>query len=815
MKILLLLAATTLIVMAAFAQSPGRITGKIIDGGAKTIESATITLHRAADSTVIKITVANKEGEYEFENIASGRYFISVTAIGHAVGYSGEIDIKQDNRGASIPTIDLVPQSKYLSGVTVTGRKPFIEQKIDRMVVNVDAAVTNVGATALEVLEKSPGITVDKDGNISLKGKQSVQVYIDGKPSYLGGQDLVNLLSSMNATQLDQVEIMTNPPARYEASGNSGIINIKTKKNKQKGFNGSATTGYSQGKYWGVNESLNLNYRKDKVNLFMNYNYNNLHRFNKLNIHRTYLHADKTVDALFDQTSFMPRSRTNNNLKLGMDLFINDKTTIGILASGFINPEKENNYNTSYLKDGSGNLDSTVYSTTVFNGKWKNGSANINFRHLFDTTGKELTADLDYSVYSAFSDNYFVNTSYYPDGNQKGRTELTGELPVDINIYSAKIDYTHPVKNEWKLESGLKTSYVKTDNAANYFNLENDLWIPDYDKTNRFLYKENVNSAYVNLSVQLKKWAIQTGLRFENTNYKGRQLGNPQKPDSSFNNDYNSLFPTVYINYTPSEKNQFGFNIGRRIDRPAYQDLNPFLYFLDNYTYASGNPFLRPQYTLNLELTHTFKGILTTTLNYSRTKNFMTETFEQLDYATIVKQGNIGERHNAGLSVSAQLKVTKWWTAILYGNYNYNLFEGQLYGETINIDESNIVLNVNNQLKFEKGWGAELSGFYRTKGVEGQILIQPLGQMSAGITKQVLKGKGSIRLSARDIFYTNRVKGNINFQRTRAYFESFRDSRVASISFTYRFGKPPKNQVGERKRGGASEEQNRVKGSEN
>jgi len=709
----------------------------------------------------------------------------------------------------------LLPQTKALGGVTVTSRKPLIEQKIDRTIVNVDAAVSNVGATALEVLEKSPGITVDKDGNISLKGKQGVQIYLDGRPSYLSGQQLVDLLKGMNANQLDQIEIMTNPPAKYDAAGNSGIINIKTKKNKQVGFNGNATAGYSQGKYWRTNESLGMNYRNGKFNAFMNYSFYKNNGFQELTIHRTYRKVDKTVDALFDQVAFLPYRNYGNNLKFGMDYFVNQKTTIGFVASGYIHPEHQFNFNTSYLKNANNVLDSIVYSTTDIKEKWKNSSLNLNLRHQFDSTGRELTADLDYSGYSSGNDQLFTNASYNADWTKRGETDLLGDLPVNINIYSAKMDYTHPLKKGAKLEAGVKSSYVNTDNAANYFNLVGADWQTDYNKTNRFQYKENINSAYINLNKQYKKLGVQAGLRLENTNYKGHQLGNAQKPDSAFNNNYNSLFPTVFLSYAASKKHQFGFNIGRRIDRPAYQDLNPFLFFLDNYTYQSGNPFLKPQYTNNIEFSHTYKGFLNTTLNYSRTKDFFTETFEQSGYATIVRNGNIGVRQNAGISVSAQVNVRKWWSASLYGNYNYNNFKGELYGETIHARASNILFNASNQLKFNKGWSAELSGFYRTKGIEGQIVIQPLGQVSAGVSKQVLKGKGSIRFNVRDIFYTNWVKGHINFQRTEASFENRRDSRVAGISFTYRFGKPIKGPQNNRKKGGADDEQNRVKAGGN
>jgi iron complex outermembrane recepter protein len=815
-KLFILLIISVLMTMSAWSQiKNGRISGTVTDGNTRTIESATITLLKASDSSVAKMSVADKSGKFVFENVTEGSYLVSITAVGHIKGYSETISISTANPDVVLKTVELVPAAKSLGAVTVTAKKPLIEQKIDRMIVNVEAAVTNVGATALEVLEKAPGVTVDKDGNISLKGKQSVQVYIDGKPAYLSGLELVNLLNNMNANQLEQIEIMTNPPAKYDAAGNSGIINLKTKKNKQVGFNGSATAGFSQGAYWRTNESINLNYRNGKFNTFLNSGFNRNNSYQKLSIHRTYLNPDQTVDASFDQVAFMPRSNQNNNLKFGMDYFVNKKTTIGFVASGFISKEKERNYNTAFLKNEYGSVDSIVYATNLIKGKWQNGSINLNLRHQFDSTGRELTADLDYSGYSSVNKQNFTNASFTPLWEAKGQTDLLGELPVDIDIYTAKLDYSHPIKSGWKIETGVKTAYVSTDNAANYFNLVGNSWETDYGKTNQFIYKENINAVYLNLNRQFKKWGVQTGLRFENTNYKGHQLGNSQKPDSSFTNNYNSLFPTVFVSYAPVEKHQFGLNIGRRIDRPAYQDLNPFLYYLDNYTYESGNPFIKPQYTWNAELSHTYKGFLTTTINYSRTNDFMTETFEQSGYATIVREGNIGVRHNAGISMSAQLNPKKWWTASLYSNVNYNLFKGELYGEPVEVSATNVLFNANNQFRFgKKGWSAELSGFYRTKGVEGQMVIQPLGQLSAGVSKTVLKGKGTVRLNVRDFLYTNKAHGKIDFQQTRARFEQTRDSRVAGLTFTYRFGKPIKAQQN-RKTGGSSEEQNRVKTGDN
>jgi len=818
-NILILLSLITLSLSSIAQVANGKLKGTVTDEAQKPVESATVSLLKAKDSSVLRMAATDQGGFYSFENLSGGHYLLLITAVGHVQVYIPVFELNDNNASLSLSAISLKSKTKDLKEVAVVARKPLIELKMDKTVVNVDAAVTNVGASALEVLEKSPGVTVDKDGNISLKGKQGVQIYIDGKPSYVGGVDLVNLLKNMNASQLEQIEIMTNPPAKYDAAGNSGIINIKTKKNKAKGFNGNASASFSQGSYWRTNASTNLNYRNGKYNAFMNFSYNRNNTFKELTIHRTYMKDDlKTIDAMFDQVAFMPSTNIGNNLKIGMDYFASKKTTIGFVASGFINPEKFRNFNTSYLKNGAGEVDSIVYSTAHMKNTWKNGNLNLNFRHQFDSTGRELTADLDYSSYRSNNQQVFMNASFYPDWDKKGETNLLSDLPLNINIYSAKADYSQPLNKDLKFEAGVKSSYVNTDNAANYFNLINGDAEVDYKKTNRFLYKENINATYVNFNRQFKKVGLQAGLRLENTNYSGHQFGNAQRPDSSFNHSYTNLFPTLYISYNASKNHQFGFSLGRRIDRPAYQDLNPFLFFLDNYTYQAGNPYIRPQYTTNFELSHIYKGVLNTTLNYSRTIDYMNETFEQSQdttnadkgFATIVRQGNIGVRNNAGVSVSAQVPVAKWWSANVYGNFNYNQFKGELYGEKIDIAASTVLFNVNNQFHFNKGWSAELSGFFRTKGVQGQIIVQPLGQVATGVSKQVMKGKGSIRFSMRDVFYTNWAKGNINFQRTQAYFENRRDSRVGTISFTYRFGKPMKEQT-PRRNGGAGDEQSRVK----
>lgn len=797
----------------AQTNTTGKVTGAIKDGGnQKIIDAASVSLLKAKDSSLVKTAVADKDGNFIIENVKEGSYLVLATSVGHSKTYSNSFTISPSQLNVQVGTLQLVPSDKNLKEVTVVSKKPFIERKADRTVLNVEASISNTGSTALEVLEKAPGVTVDKDGNISLKGKQGVMIMVDGKLTYLSGPELTNMLRNMSSNQLEQIEIMTNPSAKYDASGRSGIINIKTKKNKQKGFNGSASTAYTQGIYSRTSNSLNLNYKNGKVNLFSTLSANYRNNYQELDIYRRYTNTDKSTRAIFEQNSFQTRHNGNYNAKIGADFYVSKKTTLGVVVSGVTNPQAQNALSVSYLKSNNGVVDSIVQAVSREKSQWKNGSINFNLRHVFDSTGRELTVDADYLRYDADKTQRFDNTSYTPQWALKDGDILLGELPSAIKIYSAKIDYTHPLTKGAKIESGVKSSFVETDNTAGYFNLVGATKLPDYDKTNRFDYKENINAAYLNFSKEMKKWSVQTGLRLENTNYQGHQFGNPIKQDSAFKNNYTSLFPTMFVGYNPTEKNQFSFSYGRRINRPDYEDLNPFLFFLDKYTYGAGNPFLKPMYSHVFEASHTYLQKFTTTLNYSHTKDLFNEVFHQKDFATIVSQGNYGSMEDASISFNLQQTVTKQWNTNIYTEAKYNRFKGMLYGDDVDVNATTFLINVNNQLKFNKGWSAEVSGWYRTSGIEGQIKIHSLGQLNMGVQKMVLKNKATLKFNINDVLNSRNPQGDINFQNTEAKFQQHSDNRSATISFSYRFGKPIKG-LQKRKTGGAGDEQNRVKGS--
>ena len=822
-KISAILAAALLtFTFSSFAQTITRVKGEVKDENQKPVSGITVSLLKSKDSSLVKAAITDNSGSYVFEGIIEGSYLLGITAVGFQQSFSQLIEVKEGAEVA-MPSFSLLPQAKGLKEVVVTANKPMFEQKPDKMVVNVEASPTNAGANVLDILEKSPGVSVDRDGNISLKGKAGVQVFIDGKPAYLSGADLANYLRNMQGTQLDQIEIMTNPPAKYDAAGNSGIINIRTKKTKQMGYSVLATAGVSQGIYTSNNQNLTFNYRKNKVNLFGTLSRNERNSFQVLSIQRKFIEeSSKEVKSLFDQVSHMRQLNQSNNAKVGADFFLTKKTTIGATVNGFYNPGMFTNNSDIDIADPGGIIMRKANGFSKSKSYWRHFGSNVNFRHLFDSTGKELTADVDFLDYNVSSSQNLMNKYFTSSGSPTGIPDnLVGNLPQLIRIYSAKADYVHPLKKGAKFEAGIKTSFVETDNNAVYDTLRNGNMILDSARSNHFIYTENINAAYVNYSKQFnKKISAQFGLRLENTTARGNSKGLAysnntekfEKFDSTFIMNYTQLFPTVYLQYAANETHSFVMNYGRRLRRPDYENLNPFVEFLDRYTFEQGNPNLRPQFSHNIELSHTFKGFLTTTLNYTKTNNIIQQVIEQNEATneSFVKQANIANQRQYGVSVSA-FKQIKNFSGNIFANVFNNEMSGVVNNTKVTMGATTAMFNGSVSYKFKKGLTTEISGFYRTAGVEGVFRIGGFGAMNLGASLPVLKTKGTIRLNVRDVLWSQRIKGESRFGNIDAQFQNYRDSRVASITFTYRLAKGKLNGNTRRKASGATDEQSRVK----
>ncbi len=824
-RITLLLTAVLLTLLVNAQNKTGKISGNVLSPDKKPVESATVQLQKADNKALVKTAITDKAGNYSFEKIADGNYIISITATGFAKKQTETVTVSASQQTVNVPATELALQSRSMEGVTVTAAKPFIEQKLDRTVVNVEASPTNAGATALEVLEKSPGVSVDNDGNISLKGKQGIIIMMDGKPTYLSPADLANVLRNLPASALDQIEIMTNPSAKYDASGNSGVINIKTKKGKIKGSNGSISLGNTSALFrnngkeeltWKPTLSVNYNYRKNKINFFGNFVYNYREGRSAMDIVSRYYEDGKQLDSLSKVNTYFRFRNNNYTLKLGLDYSPNKKTTYGIVLNGFLfagRPTPQTNTTFATLD---GDVFSRLNSKTENKLSWNNFSTNLNYKHAFDSV-TEITLDLDYSHYKNVSDQ-LLRTGFF-DGNYNQTADsmfLKGHLPASIDIYSLKSDYNHTFKNGVKLEAGIKSSYVKSDNLVDYLRKMGGNWMPD-SRNNHFIYTENINAAYLNANKSFKKWDVQTGLRMENTNTRGEQTTN----NSVVKRSYVSLFPSVFVSYNMNAKNIFTVSASRRLQRPNYQDLNPFTFFLDSLSYRQGNPYLTPQFSYNYELKHTYNNKLSTTLNYTVTTDVISQIIkrkrgtnnELVGYLTI---DNIAKFSNMGIAVSSPVKFAKWWNANLFANVYRNHYQGT-YISTEN--SQNVVVdldmaftsfsfNINNSFTIGKGWTAELSGWYNYKNVQQLNLSMPMGQMNIGLAKNnLLKGKASLRLTARDPFGWQMFRGETKYGNVDISIRNRWDNRQYGVNFTYRFGK---QQGQSKKKSATEEEQQRV-----
>jgi iron complex outermembrane receptor protein len=761
------------------------------------------------DSSVIHSGVAGVSGVFEFTDLKPGKYLVRASQTGYNNGYSPMINLEKN--GSFSGVITLRSKSNLLNDVTVVSKKPAIQFLADKTVINPEASISNAGATVMDVLEKSPGITVNKDGTIIMKGKPAVTVLIDGKPTQLSGADLQAYLSGIPASQVDVVELIENPGAKYDASGNAGIINIKMKANRQKGFNGSMNLSLGQGVYTKTGNSLNLNYRNGKTNWFLNYGIRSGNEKQDIWTLRKYVNTRNEDSVLLEQPNFTKSSQLGQNIKAGVDLFLNKKTTLGLVFTGGIFERNSNSYSAINWMDPYYHIDSSINTWGENNRKFKRGGVNVNGKFKIDDKS-ELMADLDYVNFTINGDQNY-QTQLMAPGSAIAATQ--GNTPSKLHIITAKADYSKRYK-KFLLETGLKTAINKTDNlAAYYFYDNNNTWQPDLGRSNHFLYNENISAAYASVDAEKGKWHWQAGLRYEFTSYKAHQLGNTVVKDSSFKKNYGSLFPTAFASYQLDSNNTITFRLGRRIDRPPFQNLNPFLTTLNKYTYEGGNPFIKPQYTWNFALAHTYKQMLTTEVSYSYLRDYFSQIFI-IDSSSgnvnknviIYTRGNVGSFQNFGITETFQTPVTKWWNITAVAVFNYKIIKGVVWAP-IEAKVSQLNISINNQFQLKKGWSIELSGYYQTKSqIDLQEWLKPQGELNAGVAKQILKKKGTVKLSIRDMTYFQNYSGYSTFQNSYEPFTIKWDSRVVRLSFSWRFGKTMK--AVNRSEGGATDEINRV-----
>ncbi|HVX25082.1 MAG TPA: outer membrane beta-barrel protein [Parafilimonas sp.] len=759
----------------------------IIGNNDKPINNASVFLLNAKDSQIIKIQVSDTTGVALFSNISEGSYLIKANHIGYKDFISSK-KITVQNETVSL-NIQMDSLANQLEDVTVQSHKQFIQLGTNKTVINMDASLTNIGTSVLETLEKLPGVTVDRNGTISLKNKAGVMILIDGKQTYLSGSDLIAYLNALSSDQVSTIEIEEHPSSKYEAQGNAGVINIKTKKSNKQGVFGSFSPSFAQGKYPKQNNSFIFNWHQGAINFFLNYNLNFSTSYTTLYAYRKYLADDNaTIKSILVQDFFDKTSGHSQSLKTGVDYTINPTTTVGVSFNGiFVNRPT---YGNSYAKwqNAQGIEDSSSTTALGYFINFRNVGISANLHKDFS---KKTSLDIDGDAigYHIHNTSTFENT----DPSTNITETYLGDMPTKLNIISGKADFTHKINDNSSWEAGWKSSHTSTNNLEEY-NFNDGLgsgFKEDLAKSNDFLYDETNHAVYADAKTGNSKWSLDAGLRYEFTSYKGHQLGNALIPDTTFSKKYNSLFPNVSVSYTLDSSNEFSLTVDRRIDRPAFQKLNPFTFIINKYTYQTGNPGFLPAFTWSASLSHNYKGILISEISFSKVSNYFSQLFysDKKSGLVIYTEGNIGSQTDIGLSLSLQLSPLKWWSF----TSGIAVDDKTIKGDVITYIHSHITeatFNMNNQLHFKKNWSAEISGSYTSKSQNDiQEVLDPFGQLAASVSKLVWKNKLNIKVGMRDIFHTQWMEGLTQFQFSNEYFKETYDTRVIGIALTYKFGK--------------------------
>lgn len=786
------------------AQLPlNKVKGSVKDASGKVLPAVTVSLLAAKDSALVKAEITDDKGQFTITTTKPGQYLLSYTIVGFVNTNSNLFDLK-DGQVFDVATVTMKPLATKLQGVTVTTTtKPLIEVKADKTIFNVEASINATGSNALELLKKSPGVLIDNNDNISMKGKTGVRIYVDGKPMPINGKDLAAYLKSINSNDIEAIEMISNPSAKYDASGNAGIINIRLKKNKKYGTNGSTTIGLVQGVTPKGNASVNINYRDKKVNLFSNVSGNLGKYHDVINLYRI------QNDTVYNQRSDNYWEDKNVNFKAGADLFLTSKSTIGVMVNGSLAKNEWRSTGTTPITyKPSAIFIKELRSASSNPGTRQNFNGNLNYRFA-DTSGKEINIDLDYGLFHATGSSFQPNLYYNPTGSLLYAIISANNTPTDINIYTAKFDVEF---NKWKgkIGYGAKTAYVKTDNTLDYFNVINGNNVKVPERSNSFSYAENVNAAYVNYQRKLsKKFSIQTGLRLEQTNSHGRltRADGIVQADNNVKKSYLDFFPSGAFTYNMNDKNSFNLTFSRRIDRPSYQDLNPFEYKLDELNYFKGNAFLRPQYTNTFELTHTFISKINTTIGYSHVKDYSTIISDTINgNANFIQQRNLAKQDILNFSINSTVSIAKWWSG--YGNFwfSYQTLNGSYNKHTLNISVPMYGFNLQNTFTLGKDYSTELSSWFNGPGLwGGTVRTKPQGGVDVGIQKLFLKKKATVKLSVTDIFLTSPWSGTTDFGGLYVRGSGRWESRTFRVNFTYRFGSNDIKSARERKTGLDSE----------
>jgi hypothetical protein len=785
-----------------YAESPV-IRGTIVSDQNEAIGFASIALYHPIDTSLVGGTVAGADGNFILQlPAAEGAWILSLSAVGYQA-FTLNLTIDEE-KNKDLGVIKLKEDAKMLEGVVVKSMLPTIEMEADKMVVTVEGTAMSEGNTALDVLSKTPGIWIDQDGNIQLNGKQGVMVMIDDRPTYMSARELQTLLQGMPANNIRNIEVITNPSARYDAQGTAGIINLNLVKNYMVGMNGSVYVGHEFNRYHGANGGLQVNYKRGKVSSFFNADYSRRNNYRDVHTDRFFNINGNAAEMSQDgEWRFISH---NPSLRAGLDYDINDRHSIGFSVRGNYYDGSDDFSMLSNLITGN-NGGQWIDSKNVINREFTRINSNLHYIAKIDSSGRKLTIDVDHANMTMDHHSTFDNIYRNASGNLTDIENIANVNPVNYNIFALRSDYIHPLSKGRKLETGIKASRVVSDNDLNFTRLTEQGWQPISNMSNHFIYTEHILAGYINFNTKItEKISLKAGLRGEQTYADGYSV----TLDSSNYRSYFNLFPSIFVQQKVSDFYSLNYNYSRRINRPYYENLNPFIFYIDPYTFAGGNPHLNPAFIHNFEFTQTFQSKYNLTLGYSLTHGNIMEVpfFNREDNTTLFRVSNFDRNQNLSLRAIVPLQLAKWWQvqSVVVAAYNeiFSDFEGAIVKNEVNT----LYTQINNTFSLPKGIRFELIGNYMSPQAFGAYETREFIWVDAAVKKSFADNKLELSVNGTDIFRTMKFIGGSNFQGQDLRINQYNGNQSIRFTLRYRFSKGEKFESA--LRNGGLEEINRV-----
>lgn len=726
----------------------GMLSGRIMDQQQNPIPFATVSVINVPDSTVVTGVVADMDGYFSIKPKFTGTFLLKISSIGFTPVHTEAFNVENSNFQKDFGAITLKEATTMLNEVVLKTWRPTVKVENGKMVMRVEGTALAAGNTAYEMLSRAPGVSTNHNGGFLINGKKGVSVMIDGRLSYLSPKELQSMLQNMPAENIEEIEVIHNPSAKYDAEGTAGILNIKTKKNTMNGFAASVYGGYTYNNLSLYNLGANMSFKKGKWNSYANID------FAKRGYVRTqdsYREFAGNEDVYFSQLGEETSKRYIGNVQLGTDYAINEMHSIGFMAN-LTYKERENQWNTeSLLTNTSAGTATSIDAENFLEDGSSNGRFNLHYEGKLDTLGTTISADLDYVRLQSEADSRFVNSYFFEPQNESLLEELTNNSISDYDIYSAKVDFTFPLSTASGLETGVKASKVISNSKLEFFIKENDDFVFDEDRSDHFRYEEEIYAAYVSYYNKFNEtWNLKAGLRAEKT--KG--LGQSFSTDLRTPVEYLEFFPNLMLEQQVSENYKVNYSYSRRVSRPNYSTLNPFIFYLDPYSYVVGNPFLKPQFTTSVGVTQTLYKKYSLLLSYNFSEDYMAEVphFDEASRETIFTTRNLKSYKSYTATLVAPLEIASFWNT----NNNFILtrdeYKVAMEDQILENENYYFMAQSNHQISLPMDITAEIGATYRGPITYGVYDTGAQFWVDGGLKKSFMDEKLDVSLRFTDIF---------------------------------------------------------------